>query len=471
MLNNQSIKEIQKSIYSRQISIKEVVEYYLDRIEKLNPNLNAIVLQKDRKLIIKEAIEKDKAREVDKPLNGLPIAVKDLTDVVGFKTTYGYPGSKDNEPKKNSLFVNRLINKGAIIIGKTNTAELGVGGHTINRLFGPTSNVYNLSKSAAGSSGGASSAVAAGLLPFADGTDQMGSCRGPAAYANIYGFRPTPGLISADRSGQNLDLPILTTPGCFARNPNDMSILLDEIVGSDSLDKISFDLNGSFKNQIISDKEFSAFKIGWLSNMNGEYNIEKEILDICEIKLRKLEKINIKVEELKPKINNDYLWKSWTTLRAKSIYEDTLAMNISDINSMTYQAIWEFNKGKEIKSKDLVLALDQRQQCLNQINLIFKNFDFLALPSAQVFPFDKNLQFPKEINNIKLDTYHRWLEIFILSSLLELPTITIPVGFNKDGMPMGMQIIGRNKDDLKLFSFAIKYEEAFNYSKNKPRIN
>ena len=471
MLNNQSVKEIQKSIYSRQISIKEVVEYYLDRIEKLNPSLNAIVLQKDRKLIIKEAIEKDKAREVDKPLNGLPIAVKDLTDVVGFKTTYGYPGSKDNEPKKNSLFVNRLINKGAIIIGKTNTAELGVGGHTINRLFGPTSNVYDLSKSAAGSSGGASSAVAAGLLPFADGTDQMGSCRGPAAYANIYGFRPTPGLISADRSGQNLDLPILTTPGCFARNPNDMSILLDEIVGSDSLDKISFDLNGSFKNQIISDKEFSAFKIGWLSNMNGEYNIEKEILDICEIKLRKLEKINIKVEELKPKINNDYLWKSWTTLRAKSIYEDTLAMNISDINSMTYQAIWEFNKGKEIKSKDLVLALDQRQQCLNQINLIFKNFDFLALPSAQVFPFDKNLQFPKEINNIKLDTYHRWLEIFILSSLLELPTITIPVGFNKDGMPMGMQIIGRNKDDLKLFSFAIKYEEAFNYSKNKPRIN
>ena len=471
MLENVSVKEIQKKINNRQISIKEVVEYYLDRIEKLNPKLNAIVLQKDRELIIKDAIEKDKAKEVDKPLNGLPIAIKDLTDVVGFKTTYGYPGSKDNEPKKNSLFVNRLINKGAIIIGKTNTAELGVGGHTINRLFGPTSNVYNLSKSAAGSSGGASSAVAARLLPFADGTDQMGSCRGPAAYANIYGFRPTPGLISADRSGQNLDLPILTTPGCFARNPNDMSILLDEIVGSDSLDKISFDLNGSFKNQIISDKEFSAFKIGWLSNMNGEYNIEKEILDICEIKLRKLEKINIKVEELKPKINNDYLWKSWTTLRAKSIYEDTLAMNISDINSMTYQAIWEFNKGKEIKSKDLVLALDQRQQCLNQINLIFKNFDFLALPSAQVFPFDKNLQFPKEINNIKLDTYHRWLEIFILSSLLELPTITIPVGFNKDGMPMGMQIIGRNKDDLKLFSFAIKYEEAFNYSKNKPRIN
>ena len=240
MLENQSVNEIQKNIKSRQISIKEVVEYYLDRIEKFNPDLNAIVLQKDRELILKEAIEKDNTKEIDKPLNGLPIAIKDLTDVVGFKTTYGFPGSKNNQPKKNSLFVNRLIYKGTIVIGKTNTAELVVGGHTINRLFGPTSNVYDLSKSAAGSSGGASSAVAAGLLPFADGTDQMGSCRGPAAYANIYGFRPTPGLVAADRSGQNLNLPILTTPGCFARNPRDMSILLDEIVGSASVDKFSF---------------------------------------------------------------------------------------------------------------------------------------------------------------------------------------------------------------------------------------
>jgi len=471
MIENQSVKEIQKSINSREISIKEVVEYYLDKIEKFNPDLNAIVLQKDRELIIKEAIQKDNANEIDKPLNGLPIAIKDLSDAVGFKTTYGFPGSKNNQPKKNSLFVNRLIDKGAIIIGKTNTAELGVGGHTINRLFGPTSNVYDPSKSAAGSSGGASSAVAAGLLPFADGTDQMGSCRGPAAYANIYGFRPTPGLIPVDHTGKKNNLPILTTPGCFAKNPNDMSILLDEIVGSDPLDRFSFDLDGLFKNQNISDKEFSAFRIGWLSNMNGEYNIEKEILEICENKLRELEKINIKVEDIKPKINNDFLWRSWTTLRAKSIYEDTLAMNISDIDSMTYQAIWEYKKGQEINSEDLQLAIDQKQKCLNQIDSIFGNFDFLALPSAQIFPFDKNLQFPTSINNIELDTYHRWLEVFILSSLLHLPTFTIPVGFNRNGLPMGMQIIARNKDDLKLFSFVSKYEKVFNYSKIKPKLS
>ena len=471
MLENLSVEEIQNNIKSREISIKEVIEYYLDKIDKVNPRLNAIVLQKDRELIIQEAITKDNAKEIDKPLNGLPVAIKDLTDVKGFKTTYGFPGSKNNQPNKNSLFVNRLIDKGAIIIGKTNTAELGVGGHTINRLFGPTSNAYDLSKSAAGSSGGASSAVASGLLPFADGTDQMGSCRGPAAYANIYGFRPTPGLIAADRQGQNLDIPILTTPGCFARNPRDMSILLDEIVGRNPVDKFSFDLDSSFKKQKISEKEFSSFKIGWLSNMNGDYIVEKDILEICEAKLKDLEKINLKIETLKPKINTNILWKSWTSLRSKSIYEDTLAMNISDISTMTYQAIWEYNKGKEITSEELQLALDQKQKCLNQINLIFEKFDFLVLPSAQIFPFDKNLQFPKNINGKTLDTYHRWLEVFILSSLLELPSITIPVGFNKDDMPMGMQIVGKNKDDLKLFSFASKYEDIFNFSKIKPNLN
>ncbi len=471
MLDNLSIEEIKKNINNRQISIKEVLVYYLDRIEKFNKDINAIVLQKDRELLIKEAEQKDNLKNSNKILNGLPIAVKDLSDVVGLKTTYGYEGSKNNSPKKNSLFVDKLIDNGAIIIGKTNTTELGVGGHTTNRLFGPTSNVYNFSKSAAGSSGGASSAVAAGLLPFADGTDQMGSCRSPAAYANIYGYRPTPGLIAVDRTHQNIDTPILTTPGCFAKTPNDLTFLIDAISGSNPLDKISFDLNSTFGDAKLSEKEFSNLKIGWLSNMNDKYNIEKSILNICEKKLKDLEKHNLKIEYLKPSLDTDILWNSWTTFRSKSIYQDTLSMGISDINSMTFEAIWEYNKGKDIQSDNLKLAFEQKNRCTEQVNKIFERFDFLALPSAQLFPFDKNLQFPTKINDINLDTYHRWLEVFILSSLLDLPTITIPVGFNENGLPMGMQIIAKNKNDLKLFSFAKIYEEIYNNSKQKPKLN
>ena len=280
MLEDQSIEKIIQNIKSSQLSIKELMEYYLDRIKKYNTDLNAIILLKDKDTLISEAVKKDNLKETHKPLNGIPIAIKDLSDVVGLRTTYGFPGTKNYLPKKNSLFVDRLIKSGAIIIGKTNTAELGVGGHTINRLFGPTSNCYDFSKSAAGSSGGASTAVAAGLLPFADGTDQMGSCRGPAAYANIYGYRPTPGLISVDRS-KDRKIPILTTPGCLARTPNDMAFLLDEIVGSDVKDDYSFDLNQPFKNQKIDEKDFINIKIGWLSNMNSNYKVENKILDIC----------------------------------------------------------------------------------------------------------------------------------------------------------------------------------------------
>ena len=471
MLEDQSVEKIIQNIKSSKLSIKELMEYYLDRIEKYNTNLNAIILLKDKETLISEAVKKDNLKETHKPLNGIPIAIKDLSDVVGLRTTYGFPGTKNYLPQKNSLFVDRLIKSGAIIIGKTNTAELGVGGHTINRLFGPTSNCYDFSKSAAGSSGGASTAVAAGLLPFADGTDQMGSCRGPAAYANIYGYRPTPGLISVDRGNQNTKIPVLTTPGCLARTPNDMAFLLDEIVGSDIKDDYSFDLNQPFKNQKIDEKDFINIKIGWLSNMSSNYKIENKILDICEKQLKKLEDLNIKIEKLKPDFDHDALWSSWIVFRSKSIYEDTLAMNIKDINTMTYQAIWEYNNGKNISDKDLQIAKDQKNKCYEQIENIFKNFDFLALPSAQIFPFDKTLQFPKKINSFELDTYHRWLEIFILSSLLELPTITVPVGFDEKGMPMGMQIIGKNKSDLKLFAFAKKYEEIFNFSKFKPLLD
>ena len=470
MFENKTVKELIFLIKKREISIKELNKYYLDKINILNPKLNAIVSLKDENKILSEAEKKDEQKDESSMLFGLPIAIKDLSDVRGLPTTYGYKGTKNYLPKKNSLFVDRLINNGVIIIGKTNTAELGVGGHTINRLFGPTSNVYDLSKSAAGSSGGASSAVAAGMLPFADGTDQMGSCRGPAAFANIYGFRPTPGLIPTDRSGHDRKLPILTTPGCFGRTPEDMSYFLDAVVGKDKIDPISFNVKGKFYDCELNDNEFSKTKICWLSDMDNSYELEDGIEDMCNKKLKELEKNNLSIVLPDIKINTDYLWQSWICLRSKSIYNDTLAMNIKNIDDMTEQAIWEYKKGSKIKDDEIDIAMKQKLDCFNQVGKLFDKFDFLALPSAQIFPFDKKIQYPYELNNKKLDTYHRWLEIFVMSSLLELPTVSVPIGFNKNGFPMGIQIIGKKGDDLKVYSFAKKYEEVFNYSKTKPRF-
>ena len=472
MLENKSVKEIISIIHKKEVSVKEVVSFYLDRIKKFNPSLNAIVSIKNEGEIIKEAKNKDENFDKNKTLFGLPLASKDLLDVVGFPTTYGFPGYKDYFPEKNSLIVDRQIDAGCIMIGKTNTAELGVGAHTANRLFGITPNIYGNTQSSGGSSGGAGVAVAAELLPFADGTDMMGSCRTPAAYANVYGFRPTPGLLPDYRTNlKKKNLPIISTPGCLARTPEDMSILLDVIVGQHKEDPISFSLNSSFRETNLSDQDFSKIKIGWLSNMNDNYQYDLELIEICNKKLKSLEKNKIIIEYLKPKLDVHKLWNCWGTLRAKSIYEDIITMNIKDINEMTSQAIWEHNKGIKLNEEDVKLALNSRIELSNDVNNLFGNFDFLALPSQQAFPFDKNLKYPEKINDSPMDTYHRWIEIHIFASLFYLPSISIPIGFNKDGYPIGIQIIGKQSEDLKVLAFAKKYEEIYQYSKIKPNLS
>ena len=422
MLENKSVKEIISLIKTKEASIKEVVIFYLERIKKYNPSLNAIVSIKEEEQIINEAKHKDEKFDESKPLFGLPLASKDLLDVVGFPTTCGFPGYKDYFPKKNSIIVDRQIDAGGIMIGKTNSAELGVGAHTANRLFGITPNVYGNTQSSGGSSGGAGVAVAAELLPFADGTDMMGSCRTPAAYANVYGFRPTPGLLPDYRTNdKKKNLPIISTPGCLARTPDDMAILLDVIAGEHKEDPISFSLKNSFKDTNISDQEFSKIKIGWLSDMNGNYQYDPDLVEMCNKQLNSLEKNKVVIEHLKPNVDAHKLWNCWGTLRAKSIYEDIneeiIAMNIKDVNQMTPQALWEYNKGIKLTEDDVKLALNSRIELSNDVNSLFGSFDFLALPSQQSFPFDKNLRNPEKINDQIMDTYHRWIEIHILASL------------------------------------------------------
>ena len=188
-------------------------------------------------------------------------------------------------------------------------------------------------------------------------------------------------------------------------------------------------------------------------------------------KIKKFRKNKVKIEKLKIKINSSYLWDSWCILRAKSIYEDVITMELKDINEMTSQAIWEYNKGFKLNEENIKKAMSLREICNEEVEKIFQNYDFLAIPSQQVFPFDKNLQYPNQINNENLDTYHRWIEVHILSSLLNLPTINVPIGFNKDGLPLGMQIIGKKYEDLKILTFAKRYEQIFVHSKSKPKLN
>ena len=309
MLEILSTDKIVSNIIEKKISAEEVTDYYLQRIKKYNPVINAIVSLKDEEEIKAEAKEKDFTKNSDnklKLLYGLPLAVKDLFDVKGIPTTYGIKEFKNNIPTKNSLIVDRLINHGAIIIGKTNVPEFAVGAHTNNKLFGPTANVYDTNSSAGGSSGGSAAAIAAELVPMSDGSDMMGSCRIPAAFANIYGIRPTPGLIPVERNvSQKIDLPHLSTAGCLARTPNDMSLMLDAISGKHPSDPLSFDLQSTFTNSNLSEFQFSKVKIGWLGDIQGQYLFEADILELCEKALQTLEQNKLQVELLKINMNKN----------------------------------------------------------------------------------------------------------------------------------------------------------------------
>ena len=459
MLENLSVQEIVSHILSKKISPEEVADYYLNRIRKLNPVLNAIVSLKDEDLIKDEVKHiKQKDKDVKALLFGLPMAIKDLTDAEGLPTSYGLKKFENNLPSKNSIMVDRLISHGAIIIGKTNTPELGLGSHTTNKLFGTTSNIFDHTKTAGGSSGGAASAVGDSLLPFADGSDMMGSCRNPAAYSNLYGFRPTPGLIPEYRIMKiDKQLPLLSTPGCLARTPDDMALFLDAVCGKHPLDPFSLDPQSSFRKD--SDDDLSTINIGWLSDMNGSYKFEEGIIDLCEKKLNDLDKAQMHISTTGTEINTNMLWDSWTTLRAKNIFNYLKEMNLEVNEELGLPVRWEYTKGRGLKSEDIERSLVLRNECKIVVQELFMKYDFLAIPSAQVFPFDKELEYPNQISSFALDTYHRWMEVVILSSLLGLPTISVPVGFNNNGLPMGMQIIGKKGDDLKVISFAKTYED------------
>ena len=467
ILKDLPVEKIVSHITSKEIGVDEVVEYYLERIKKFNHSLNAIVSLRDEREIREEARNKKlhKTEGKEKLLFGLPLAVKDLIDVKGLPTSYGLPELKKNIANQNSIIVDRLINHGAIMIGKTNTPEFGIGSHTKNKLFGVTANVFDLSKSAGGSSGGAASAVASSMIPFADGSDMMGSCRNPAAYANLYGFRPTPGLIPEKRElkPENTS-PVLSTLGCLAKTPEDMALFLDAVSGKDSADPYSFNILTSFREHIIKDEELSKLRLGWPSDLIGDYQIDPGIIDMCENTLHNLENIKIKVIHLELKIKSEDLWSSWTTLRAKNNFDDLNEVNLQNLEDLGFPAKWEYQRGKELNSNDIDIALSQRIDCINKVDKLFKDLDFLVMPSAQIFPFNKELDYPKEINGSSLDTYHRWMEVVILVSLLGLPSISVPIGFNNEGLPMGMQIIGKRGDDLKMVAFAKRYEEIFTFS-------
>ena len=466
-----SATQLSVAIKQQQVSCVEVMQAYLARIDKYNPIYNAIVSRNDPDDLISQAQNADMALakgEYYGWMHGMPHAVKDLSDVKGMVTTIGSPILKDNIAKADAIFVERLRQQGAIFIGKTNVSEFGLGSHSYNPVFGTTRNAYDTRLCAGGSSGGAACGLALQMLPCADGGDMMGSLRNPAAYNNIIGFRPSMGRVPSN--DKNFFYQQLGLYGPMGRNVEDTRRLLSTMSGFDSRAPMS--LRDSVP-AMGSHTSLAEYKIGWMGDYNGYLETEPGVLDLCTQSLSALTKDGLVVEDCHPDYDMGQLWQTWLSLRhwaiasaAKPFYDNPKLRA-----QMKPEAVWEVEGGLKQSAVEISSAGAARAKWYNALQKLFEKYDFLALPSAQVFAFDADIHWPKKINNREMDTYHRWMEVVIGGTLSGCPTINLPVGFDSQGRAMGMQLIGKFGEEDNLLNFAAAYEAQTDYLSRRPQLS
>ncbi len=454
-----------RAIEAREVSCIEVMTAYLDHIEKLNPRVNAIVALQDRELLLAQSKERDRqlARgELMGPLHGFPMAVKDLMPVRGVRTTMGSPFLKDFVPNEDDIMVERLRAAGAIFIGKTNTPEFGLGSHTYNPVYGPTRNAYDQSRSAGGSSGGAAVSLALRMLPVADGSDYGGSLRNPAGWNNVFGFRTSYGLVPT--SAPDGWLPSMGVVGPMARNVPDLAMLLSVQAGYDARVPLSTIGDGKeFRGRLEAD--FKGKRIAWAGDFRGYLPFESGVLDLCKGSLKIFESMGCVVREAQPDYSIDAVWRAWLQLRAWQAGGSLLAYYLDPEKRalMKPEAIYEVERGLKLTAFEISAASVVRTEWYRAVGRFFEEYDYLIVPTAQLFPFDVNAHWPKEIAGKKMQTYHEWMKCVVPITMAGCPAIAVPAGFGGQGLPMGIQIVGPNHAELACLQLAHGYDTATNW--------
>ena len=455
------------AIHTRQISCREVMQATLTRIEAVNPTHNAIVSLRDGDALLREAGERDEQLQRGATpagpigwMHGMPQAIKDLTETAGIRTTRGSPLLRDFVPAQDGLMVQRMKSAGCIVIGKTNTPEFGLGSHTFNEVFGVTRNAFDPSKSAGGSSGGAAVALATRMLPVGDGSDFMGSLRNPAAWNNVFGLRPSQGRVPMWPVTDGW-VTQLGTEGPMGRTVRDVAMLLDVQAGYDARSPLSLQTDERFAASLLN-FDASKVRVGWLGNLSGHLPMEPGILESCETGLRRLEACGCAVLPIQPNFAPEEVWQTWLVWRRWLVAARIAPYLLNPKNRALIkpEALWEHDQAANLTGAQALEASAQRSAFYHRLLALFEHCDVLALPSAQVWPFDAALRWPASIDGRTMDTYHRWMEVTIYATLAGLPCISVPVGFNPTGLPMGMQLMGRPRQDLAVLRLAHAYEQA-----------
>ncbi|MFI6531367.1 amidase [Nonomuraea sp. NPDC050547] len=446
--------EMSRLLRARDIGAVELLQAHLDRIEQVNPRVNAIVT-----LAAEQAM--DTARALDSvapagPLHGLPVAHKDLVDTAGLRTTYGSPAFADHVPEKDDLIVQRLKAAGAITIGKTNTPEYGTGSHTVNEVFGATRNPYDLTRSAGGSSGGAAAALAAGMIPLADGSDMGGSLRNPASFCNVVGLRPTPGRVPAisDRAAWYT----LAVPGPMARTVDDLVLMLQVVSGFHP--GSPFAVTEPFRTDPIESVEH--MRVAWSPDLGG-LPVDPRTAEVTANAPRVLEELGARVERVDLDLSDAddafRVYRAWY-----------YALAFPDLDILGPNTRWNAEQGRLLTGADLARAERLRTGLYHRMTAFWDRYDVLLAPVSQVPPFPVEDPHVSEINGIQLPDYLSWMRSAYWISVLHAPAASVPAGFTPDGLPVGVQIVGRPFADARVLRVARAFEQATGYGSRRPAL-
>ena len=458
--------ELAQRIRTRDVSCREVMDAHLAQIDQVNPQLNAIVtLLADRG--IEQAQEADEAltrgRDVG-PLHGLPIAHKDLVLTKGIRTTLGSPIFADFIPDQDEIIVERLRAAGAIAIGKTNTPEFGAGSQTYNEVFGETLNPYDPTTTCGGSSGGAAVALATGMLPIADGSDLGGSLRNPASFCNVVGFRPSPGRVPTwpHRAGW---FP-LVVEGPMARTVQDVALLLSVMAGPDPRVPIANSVSSELFLQPL-ERSFADTRIAWSPTLGG-LPVDARVTDVLEGKRSVFADLGCAVEEATPDFQDaDEAFRVWRAWYFDLALGELLAEHR---DQMKDTVIWNIEEGAKLTGPQIGRAEKKRTALYHRVREFMEQYEFLILPVSQVPPFDVKQRYVTEINGVQMETYLDWMRSCYYISVTGLPAISVPCGFTPEGLPVGVQIVGRHQDDFGVLQLAHAFEQATRVGLQRPAL-
>ena len=441
---------------SRSVSAVELTVAHLDQIARHNPRLNAIVtLCADKALERAMELDQSAARgQFCGPLHGLPVAHKDLFDTAGIRTTYGSLLYKDQIPTANSLIVERMENAGAISLGKTNTPEFGAGSQTYNEVFGATRNPYDPSKTCGGSSGGSAVALACGMASLANGSDLGGSLRNPASFCGVVGLRPSAGRVPKWPSASGW-FP-LDVHGPMARSVEDVAFLLSVIAGPDARSPIAICEPGELFASPLS-SNLKGLRVAWFKDLDG-MPFEPEVRQIVNDRRKTFEQIGCIVEDAEPDFSGAN--EAFRILRAwysALNHSERVAQNPGVLKATLAN---EVEQGLALGGAEVARAEKLRTELYHRMRVFFERYDAFVLPTVQVLPFPVEQPYVNEINGVALETYIDWMKSCYLISATGHPAISVPAGFSADGLPVGLQIVGKHQGERKLLELAYGFEQS-----------